>query len=69
MKESFFVLFGVALTYYLLKEKIWAGPKGGTINCNSCSWSWNEKDGGDDMYVCHKCGNDNSNMYNQDKWW
>ena len=67
MKESVFVLFVVALTYYLLKEKIWEGPKGGTIKCNSCSWSWNEKDGGDDMYVCHKCGNDNSNMYNQDK--
>ena len=38
--------------------------KGGTIKCNSCSWSWNEKDGGDDMYVCHKCGNDNSEIYN-----
>ena len=37
--------------------------KGGTIKCNSCSWSWNEKDGGEDMYVCHKCGNDNSEMY------
>ena len=39
--------------------------KGGTIKCNSCSWSWNEKDGGDDMYVCHKCGNDNSEMYSK----
>ena len=33
--------------------------KGGTIECGSCSWSWDKKDGGDDMYVCHKCGADN----------
>ena len=33
--------------------------KGGTIECGSCSWSWDRKDGGDDMYVCHKCGADN----------
>ena len=37
--------------------------KGGTIECGSCSWSWDEKDGGDDMYVCHKCGTDNTNEY------
>ena len=51
MKGAVFVLFGVGLTYYLLKEKIWEGPKGATIKCNYCPWSWNEKDGGDDMYV------------------
>lgn len=37
--------------------------KGGTIECGSCDWSWNRKDGGDDMYVCHKCGTDNSKNY------
>ena len=37
--------------------------KGGTIECGSCDWSWDEKDGGDDMYVCHKCGTDNTNEY------
>ena len=36
---------------------------GGTIECGSCSWSWDRKDGGDDMYVCHKCGADNSESY------
>ena len=36
---------------------------GGTIKCGNCSWSWNRKDGGDDMYVCHKCGTDNTNNY------
>ena len=30
--------------------------KGGTIECGSCDWSWDRKDGGDDMYVCHRCG-------------
>ena len=37
--------------------------KGGTIECGSCDWSWDEKDGGDDMYVCHKCGTDNASKY------
>lgn len=27
------------------------------INC-SCGWKWNLKDGGNDPYICHKCGND-----------
>ena len=36
---------------------------GGRIQCGSCDWSWNRKDGGDDMYVCHKCGTDNSKSY------
>lgn len=30
------------------------------VVCNNCNWSWNFSDGGDDPYVCHKCGNDNS---------
>lgn len=38
--------------------------KGGTIECGSCDWSWDRKDGGDDMYVCHKCGTDNTEKYN-----
>lgn len=38
--------------------------KGGTIECGSCDWSWERKDGGDDMYVCHKCGTDNTEKYN-----
>jgi len=26
------------------------------IVCEDCGWSWTIKDGGDDPYVCHKCG-------------
>ena len=28
-----------------------------------CGWKWDFKDGGNDPYVCHKCGNDNSKKY------
>ena len=27
------------------------------IVCDECGWSWDLKDGGDDPYTCHKCGN------------
>ena len=31
------------------------------VICDKCGWSWDLEDGGDDPYICHKCGNDNSN--------
>jgi hypothetical protein len=33
------------------------------IVCQKCGWHWKVKDGGDDLYVCHKCYTDNSNYY------
>jgi N-acetylglutamate synthase-like GNAT family acetyltransferase len=31
------------------------------IECNKCGWSWDKDDTeAHDMYVCHKCGNDNT---------
>jgi hypothetical protein len=30
------------------------------VICDECGWSWDLSDGGDDPYVCHKCGHDNS---------
>ena len=30
------------------------------VICDNCGWSWKIKDGGDDPYVCHKCGHDNT---------
>lgn len=33
---------------------------GNKIVCDNCGWSWNIKDGGDDLYICHKCGHDNT---------
>ena len=38
-----------------LKEAI-VGEK---IECDNCGWSWNIVDGGDDLFICHKCNHDN----------
>ena len=32
---------------------------GEKIECDNCDWSWDIKDGGGDLFVCHKCGHDN----------
>ena len=29
------------------------------IKCSNCGWEWKLSNGGDDPYLCHKCGNDN----------
>ena len=33
---------------------------GNKIICDNCGWSWNIEDGGDSLYICHKCGHDNT---------
>lgn len=33
---------------------------GNKIQCDNCKWSWKIADGGDDLYICHKCGHDNT---------
>jgi hypothetical protein len=40
----------------LVRESI-VGDK---IECDNCGWSWDIKDGGDDLYTCHKCWHDNT---------
>jgi predicted nucleotidyltransferase len=30
------------------------------VICDNCGWHWSIEDGGDDLYVCHKCGHDNT---------
>jgi hypothetical protein len=30
------------------------------VICNKCGWSWDISAGGDDLYMCHKCGHDNT---------
>ena len=32
---------------------------GDKIECDKCNWSWKIKDGGNDLFICHKCGYDN----------
>jgi len=33
---------------------------GNKIHCDNCGWSWKIADGGDDLYMCHKCGHNNT---------
>jgi len=30
------------------------------VICDNCGWEWDKKDGGKDLYICHKCGHDNT---------
>lgn len=32
------------------------------VFCDRCDWSWELENGGDDPYICHKCGYDNENL-------
>jgi hypothetical protein len=29
------------------------------VICDNCGWSWELSEGGNDPYICHKCGHDN----------
>jgi tRNA(Ile2) C34 agmatinyltransferase TiaS len=29
------------------------------VICDECGWSWDLSDGGDDPFICHKCGKNN----------
>ena len=40
---------------------------GKRIICDNCNWAWDIKDGGDDLYMCHKCGHDNENINEQEE--
>jgi predicted RNA-binding Zn-ribbon protein involved in translation (DUF1610 family) len=40
----------------MLKELVTATK----VICDNCGWAWNIDDGGDDLYICHKCGHDNT---------
>jgi hypothetical protein len=35
------------------------------IKCENCGWEWQLEDGGENPYICHKCGYDNSPNNNQ----
>jgi phosphopantetheine adenylyltransferase len=41
---------------------------GKKVECDNCDWSWNIKDGGDDLYTCHKCGHDNTPQLNEGRY-
>jgi tRNA(Ile2) C34 agmatinyltransferase TiaS len=29
------------------------------VLCNDCGWSWKLSEGGNDPFICHKCGKNN----------
>jgi len=33
---------------------------GDKVQCDNCDWNWKIADGGDDLYMCHKCGHNNT---------
>ena len=37
------------------------------VICDNCGWEWPIKDGGNDLYICHKCGHDNNPSLNESK--
>lgn len=41
------------------KQKIFEMISNGRVICDKCGWSWDLSDGGEDPYLCHKCGKNN----------
>jgi nicotinic acid mononucleotide adenylyltransferase len=35
------------------------------VICDNCGWNWPISDGGDDLYICHKCNHDNNPTLNE----
>ena len=36
------------------------------VTCDNCGWAWEIEDGGDDVFLCHKCGHDNDNVIGEE---
>jgi len=43
-----------------LTRKLYEKVTEDSIICDNCGWDWKIKDGGDDLYICHKCDYDNT---------
>jgi len=50
----------IAQLKYLLDNPVQEAIVGDEVVCDNCGWHWPIADGGDDTYVCHKCGYDNN---------
>lgn len=46
--------------YDQIRDRYYAIEGESAVVCEDCGWFWYLSDGGDDPYVCHKCGNDNT---------
>jgi hypothetical protein len=47
------------LMKFRILPKVDEASIGATIDCGNCGWSWEVAEGGNDLYICHKCGHDN----------
>ena len=62
------------MTFRNWTDTLTEGVFGDRIVCDNCGWSWPIKDGGDDLYICHDCGYDNTpiplneNILNEGKY-
>jgi ribosomal protein S27AE len=50
----------------IFESKLDEAIVGDRIECDNCGWSWPIADGGDDLFICHKCGHDNTEDYNDE---
>ena len=46
--------------YDQIRDRYYAIEGESGVVCEDCGWFWYLSDGGEDPYVCHKCGNDNT---------
>jgi hypothetical protein len=51
---------GIYWAYINGYDNISEGIVGDSIVCDNCGWTWKIKDGGNDLFICHKCGYDNT---------
>jgi hypothetical protein len=56
------------MTFRNWTDTLTEGVLGDRIVCDNCGWNWPIKDGGDDLYVCHKCGHDNTPSLNEGRY-
>ena len=56
------------MTFRNWTDTLTEGVLGDRIECDNCDWNWPIKDGGDDLYICHKCGHDNTPSLNEGRY-
>ena len=59
LKEEFTDLLKEKGIPYKINKPLNEAIVGDKIECDKCGWSWKIADGGDDLFICHKCGNNN----------
>jgi hypothetical protein len=59
------VLSTVLNTNIIDYKKIQEAVTDTEVICDNCGWHWSIKAGGNDLYICHKCGHDNTPKSNK----